>query len=300
MGFGPVAAPFGVDEPREDLVDLAACQFGQVAAEGPAAVGAGTHPDVTVGVEAFVAGTVTVGVGQRFPHPRSSLELVERQADRVVQQRRRITLQHRRRDPRVRRNARHQLRLRDTDTTISLGVGPLGQRLVQARGLHTAIRLRPRQLTHVLHHRPRREEPLRPERVRPIHHPHRRNLRSLHRPAQRFECLEPAPQLDRVQRRDVHVGQPRQPRRRPRDRSTRAHSHRLARRRVDQPQPHRLQHTFAGVLAHLLADLDTNRTHAPIMTKGCRRDHETTSPRRPSLINRHGIPWRSGSCDRQG
>ncbi len=271
-GVGPVGVPFGFDEPGEDLVELAAGELGKVPGDRPAALGAGTHPDVTVGVQAFVAGEVAVRVGERFPPAGASFELVERLADRIVQECRRVTLQHRSGDARVGCDACHQLRLGDADTAVGFGVGPLGPVVVQAGGLHTTMRFRSGQSAHVLHVVFAERKPWLAERVRSVDHPSGGDRSGLDGTAQRLDVFQPCPQLGGVELRRIHLRHRRQRRRCPRRSVACPVGRRLSLDVGDQTQPDRLQpldarrHAITSAACGELVDV--NRTHAPHHDEG--------------------------------
>ena len=121
---------------------------------------------------------------------------------------------------------------------------------MQTGGLDPTVRFGPRQSTHVLHDRLRRQEALPVERVRPIHHTRCRNPSGLDGATQHLDLLEPAAQLDSLQDRQIDIEQPRQRHRRPTDRSASLFSRGLIDDRGDKPQPHRGQ----DIIAELLPD----------------------------------------------
>ena len=84
-GVGPVALPFGFEEPGEDLVELGPVELGQAAAEDPAAVGPRSDREVARRLLVFALREVTCGVGEGLPGSGTSFELVERLLDCVVE-----------------------------------------------------------------------------------------------------------------------------------------------------------------------------------------------------------------------
>ena len=141
-GIGPVGLPLGFEEPGEDLVELDTGEFGEIARQSPAPVGTGPDLETPIGVSTFVPRSIAVGIGERLPGSRPTLELVERLLDGIVEERGSIAFEHGGLDAGVGGDASHQLALANTDDAVGLGDGPVGQRVVEAGGLHSAVCVR--------------------------------------------------------------------------------------------------------------------------------------------------------------
>jgi hypothetical protein len=289
-GFGPVESPFGVDVPGEDLRELDPTRLGEEPCQGPTTtVRSGCQVERAALACSFVAGEVTFGVGECFPHVQVAFELDVGQVDGVVEQHPRITHENLGVDAWVRSNTGHRVALGDTDGARACGLRPLAEPVTHPGGLDASVRLRPGQLRALLQEGAGGEVGLRPKRGAGIDHTSDTGRSSVDHAAELLHAGHELVEYRWFRLRDVELAE--RPDRRDRGRNrcgdavtvghriglvdgvepgerrhrTRERSHR---------SPPRIQELQTGQ-RHLAVEHTRRgsgrRTHTPIMTGGCHR-----------------------------